>query len=329
MTKDAGESVDQTARETNVPEISPHNLPAVVFSKDPEKALEEMERLVKAIASRCKGPKYLVETDKMSYPKVEWWTTTGGSLSLFPVIEWTRKLERVGECVWEARASIRLNGQVITAAEMMCSDKEMLYSKEQQRWVKRWDPEKAEFAIRSMSETRAVGKAFRIGFSMLAVMAGLEPTGAEEMPGEKSAGNQDESKPEIVWSEATRQQAVGFGKHHDVRWSEVPFEYVAWAEKFAQTTGLRVFAKAEMDYREAKHKGEKSDQDGDKEWPHDYSRENKLHLLKERYSKMVPKGKYNAWLKQKIGSQGPEDLNDSDLTKLINDLAEDFSLKRK
>ncbi|MDP7475517.1 MAG: hypothetical protein QF859_06100, partial [Candidatus Marinimicrobia bacterium] len=39
-----------------------------------------------------------------------------------------------------------------------------------------------EYSIKSMAITRATGKAYRIPLSFLAVMAGLAPTNAEEIP---------------------------------------------------------------------------------------------------------------------------------------------------
>jgi hypothetical protein len=61
-------------------------------------------------------------------------------------------------------------GQVVTRASAICTT-------EESAWGKR-----DEYAVKSMATTRATGKAYRIGLSGLAVLAGLEPTPADEIP---------------------------------------------------------------------------------------------------------------------------------------------------
>lgn len=62
-------------------------------------------------------------------------------------------------------------GQVLTRASAECG------GPEEKMWANR-DP----YARRSMAATRATGKACRLAFSWIAVLAGYEPTPAEEMP---------------------------------------------------------------------------------------------------------------------------------------------------
>jgi len=147
------------------------SVPAI-FSSNPKEALAQMEEIVGTIASKCAGPRFISDIKGKKFPKVDWWTTIGGTLGLFPVTEWARRLDRPGEITYEARVSVKRFGQEITAGEALCSSLE-------KNWRSR-----DEYAIKSMSITRATGKAFRIGFSMLAVMAGLEPTPAEEITSE-------------------------------------------------------------------------------------------------------------------------------------------------
>ena len=65
------------------------------------------------------------------------------------------------------------------------------------------------FAIASMSQTRALGKAYRMGLSWIMKMAGFECTPAEEMP------NFNETKPEtkkedITFIDAEAEEVTGF-----------------------------------------------------------------------------------------------------------------------
>ena len=141
-----------------------------LFSHDPEQAYREAQRLVNVVASMCTGPGYLVNIRGKQYPKIEWWTSVSASLGLFPGVLYSKRLDRDGEIAYEAKVEVYRNGQIIASGEAMCSNRE-------DRWRNA-----DEYAIKSMSITRASGKAYRIPLSFLAVMAGLEVTPAEEMP---------------------------------------------------------------------------------------------------------------------------------------------------
>ena len=136
---------------------------------DPLRALEKAEAIVKWMAAKCQGPKYIVNISGKSYPKVDWWTTVGMSLGLFPVEVSNEQRPSQEEIAYLAVVEVRYGDHVITRASAICSSAEPLWR------------DSPEFAIRSMATTRATGKAFRLGLSGLAVMAGLEPTPAEEM----------------------------------------------------------------------------------------------------------------------------------------------------
>lgn len=70
-----------------------------------------------------------------------------------------------------------MDGRVVGAAESMCTRSE-----------KEWGPNPSrgkprdEFALRSMAQTRAIGRALRAPLGQIVVLAGYEPAGAEEMP---------------------------------------------------------------------------------------------------------------------------------------------------
>lgn len=138
-------------------------------------ALKQAESMVKYLAAKCDGPKYISHISGKKYPKVEWWTTVGAGLGLFPQEESCVRLDRDEEMAYEAIVTVRRGGEVVSRGSAMCSNKE-------RSWRTR-----DEYAIRSMAVTRAVGKAYRIAFSFLAVMADLEPTPAEEMVEEYEA----------------------------------------------------------------------------------------------------------------------------------------------
>jgi len=161
-----------------------------LFSHDPEQAYKEAQRLVSVVANRCTGPGYLVNINGKQYPKIEWWTSVSASLGLFPRVLYSKRMDRDGEVAYEAKVEVHRNNQVIASGEAMCSNRE-------ERWRNA-----DEYAIKSMSITRASGKAYRIPLSFLAVMAGLEVTPAEEMP----RGEQSQPAPESRRTENIRDE---------------------------------------------------------------------------------------------------------------------------
>lgn len=168
-------------------------MPTGIFASDPVQALGQAEALVRAVSKRCTGRQFIVPIGKgdkvKQYPKVEWWTTVGAVLGLFPVVT-SEKESRGSGYVYIAKAEVRRNGTVITSADAICSTEE-----------KRWSYAD-EYAVKSMAQTRAVAKAYRIGLSFLAVLAGLEPTPAEEVsPGGFDAPKKEPAKPKLKKTE--------------------------------------------------------------------------------------------------------------------------------
>lgn len=154
--------------------LAPTNQMAMLVPEDydPVAQLEQAQRVVQFMSAKCSGPDYISNISGRNYPKVDWWTTVGMALSLFPVEESVERVEADDprEIKFLAIVSVRRNGQVVTKASHVASSKE----------GKPWGNN--EYSVRSMAVTRATGKAYRIGLSGLAVLAGLEPTPAEEMP---------------------------------------------------------------------------------------------------------------------------------------------------
>lgn len=161
--------------------VERETLPAGIFPTDPVEAFKKAEELVGLIAKKCKGPQFIANIKGKEYPKVEWWTNVGAVLGLFPYTIFSHRVDDDGHYKYEARVEVRRNGLAITSAEAICST-------EEKRW-KNTD----EYAVKSMAITRATAKAYRIGLSFLATLAGLEATPAEEVPEE--GFNQDHSEP--------------------------------------------------------------------------------------------------------------------------------------
>ena len=150
-----------------------------IFAPSPEAAIDQMQRLVKMMhgfVEKADRSKYIANIQGKDYPKVTWWTTIALPLQLIPRIVWTRRLDTEKDSgyaveTWMSRAEVvhTPSGKVVTSGEAICSLAEG-------RWIE-------SYAINAMSQTRAIGRAFRGPLAGLAVMAGLEETPAEEKGG--------------------------------------------------------------------------------------------------------------------------------------------------
>ena len=124
----------------------------------------ELKRFVKDahLVSNIKGKDYC---------NVEAWQMAGASLGLFPIITSVEDLSKEGEIKYMATCEVRSyqDNKLVSVGIAICSNKEG--SK------KFFD----EYAILSMAQTRAVGKAFRNQLAWLMKAAGFEATPAEEM----------------------------------------------------------------------------------------------------------------------------------------------------
>lgn len=157
-----------------VPVDPPPAAPMTLFGNDPRLALERMVQLARVLVDVVRDRRLSVRISGREHLTAEAWTTLGAMLGVVPVVEWTRPLE--DGTGWEARVEARtLDGRVIGAAESMCSHSERTWR------------DRDEYALRSMAQTRAIGRALRAPLGQIVVLAGYEPAGAEEMTANTAA----------------------------------------------------------------------------------------------------------------------------------------------
>jgi hypothetical protein len=118
-----------------------------------------------------KEQKLTVNIKGKEYPLVESWQWAGAQLGLYPQLNYISNHSTDTEVKYLAEVNICKWGtnEIISKGVAICSNKEA--NKRQ------WD----EYAILSMAQTRATGKAFRNLISWLMKAAGFEATPAEEM----------------------------------------------------------------------------------------------------------------------------------------------------
>ncbi len=105
-----------------------------------------------------------------NYVNVEGWQIAGAFTGIFPVVEKCENLS--DETCYRYRAEVSLKdkeGATVGYGVAICTNKE--------QGKRNFD----EYAVASMAQTRAVGKAFRLKIGWLLKVAGYETTPAEEM----------------------------------------------------------------------------------------------------------------------------------------------------
>ena len=133
----------------------------------PNELIEFAQTLKKVIVEQ----KLYANIQGKNYALVEAWQFCGGILKALPVVESVKDLSDENTIRYRAKVNIkRLDTQeIIGSGIAICTNKE----KGKQYFE--------EYAIASMAQTRAIGKAYRNAFGWLMKLAGYEATPAEEM----------------------------------------------------------------------------------------------------------------------------------------------------
>ena len=106
-----------------------------------------------------------------NYAHVEGWQFAGGLMGIFPKVVSVPNLSSRTETKWQAEVEIvnSKSGQAVSTGFAICSNKE--------NKKKNFD----EYAVLSMAQTRAIGKAYRNLLGWVMKLAGYEGTPSEEM----------------------------------------------------------------------------------------------------------------------------------------------------
>jgi hypothetical protein len=140
--------------------------PGIFGTDDPRAVIAKATAISDELARVIREKRLAVKIGGREHVLVEGWTLLGSMLGLFPYTVWTRSLEDG----WEARVEARtVDGRAIAAAEAECLRSE-------RRWSRADD-----YAVRSMSQTRATSKALRLPLGFVMQLAGFEATPAEEL----------------------------------------------------------------------------------------------------------------------------------------------------
>lgn len=131
----------------------------------------EMAKMAIALKKHVVGFGLYTEIQKRNYVHVEGWQFAGGLLGLYPRIVRVQDMSSGSEIKWLAEVEIVdiKTERIISRGFAVCSSKETK--------KKGFD----EYAILSMAQTRAIGKASRNTLGWVMKLAGYEATPSEEM----------------------------------------------------------------------------------------------------------------------------------------------------
>ena len=151
----------------------------------------ELSKLIKekGLSSNIQGKQFV---------NVEGWQFCGASLGLMPIITDTKDLSNENSIKYMATCEVRnINtGNVVATGIALCSNSEK---------TKRYFD---EYAILSMAQTRAIGKAYRNLLAWLMKAAGFEATPAEEMDFAQEEPKKPSKKVEEVVAEVIEEEQI-------------------------------------------------------------------------------------------------------------------------
>jgi hypothetical protein len=144
--------------------------PITLFNtSDPRVALERMSDLAKVLVDLVRSQKLAVRIRGGEHLRVEAWRALGGMIGIYPITAWSRPNESGDGYLVRVEARTRA-GEIVGASEAECTRAEQLWST------------RDAHAVRAMAETRATSRALRGPLGQIVVLAGYNPTAAEEMP---------------------------------------------------------------------------------------------------------------------------------------------------
>jgi hypothetical protein len=152
--------------------VEQQSTPTLIEQTNPVLILEQSTDIANALADIIEKKHLYTIIKGKKHVHVEGWTTLGALNKVFPILDWSKRLDRENEVIYESRIIAKtLKGDIIGVGEALCSNKESNWQYSD------------EYAIKSMSITRATSKALRIPLGWIMVLAGYEGTPFEEMNG--------------------------------------------------------------------------------------------------------------------------------------------------
>ncbi|MBC6699288.1 hypothetical protein [Hymenobacter sp. BT190] len=156
---------------------------------------DETLHLATDLAKFIKENKLTTTVQGKEFVNVEGWQYAGSRLGIVPIVDHVINVSTDQEIKYQAKVTLfdMKSGHTVGAGFAICSNKEQGKKFYQ------------EFAIMSMAQTRAIGKAYRNILAWIIRAAGYEPTPAEEMD---YGGNTPAAQPAMAVVPASAPVAV-------------------------------------------------------------------------------------------------------------------------
>ena len=150
-----------------------------------------------------------------NYVLVEGWQFAGGLLGVYPVVTELKNISTEKEIKYSSVVKLTHKGEIVGAGGAICSNKE------------RGKTAFEEYAVASMAQTRATGKAYRLLIGWVMKSAGYEATPAEEMT--HSSESSDKKKDNVFtiakeMKNSTKEEKETFLEIYKSELSESEFE---------------------------------------------------------------------------------------------------------
>lgn len=140
----------------------------IVSLTNPQDSVELANTLAEII--KDKGLSVVINNAPRRYVMVEGWQLAGALCGIYPIVEKVENLSDDKRICYRAEVTLRnQGGEIVGTGMAICTNQE----KGKERF--------AEYAICSMAQTRAVGKAFRLKLGWIMKLAGFQATPSEEV----------------------------------------------------------------------------------------------------------------------------------------------------
>ena len=141
----------------------------VVDLAHPNEAIELANTLTKIILNKGLSIQ-LNRNSAKRYVMVEGWQLAGALCGIYPIVEKVENLSDNKRICYRAEVTLRnQEGEIVGTGMAICTNQE----KGKEKF--------GEYAICSMAQTRAVGKALRLKLGWIIKLAGFQPTPSEEL----------------------------------------------------------------------------------------------------------------------------------------------------
>ena len=154
----------------------------VFGTDDPGAIVQRVTAIAQPLAAFIKQQRMSTNIQGREYVLAEGWSFMGAMLGVAPRATAVHELRDADGRVCGFEANVELltrDGAVVGGAIAECS-----------RYESNW-ADRDDFALKSMAQTRATGKAYRMAFGFVMKAAGYEATPAEEMPADDARPRQD------------------------------------------------------------------------------------------------------------------------------------------